>query len=138
MIWATPDELRAQLDDIPADDTAAQQLIDRAVRSLTRIIVRWPALDDTDRAADETVRADTLAAVAETVRHQRLQDDATNQLGGLGGVIAAGGQIDTATLRVSGGTGSRAGLGDTAPRLPLAAIDALASANLIGGSVPAW
>lgn len=144
MIWATVAEVRDHLN-LPADvtDTEVQRLIDTASRTLETKIIRWPVLNDTERAEDEQQRAHLVAAVAETIRARRDNDAAVAQLGGSGvaAVIAAGGTITASKLTVSGGSrrgGSGVAVGASAPRVPIEAYEALQAAGLIGGSVPSW
>ncbi|WP_285610551.1 hypothetical protein [Actinokineospora globicatena] len=147
MIWATVAEVRTYLSDTTllagVDDAAVGRHVDRAVRSLVPLVLRWPELDEeTDRPAEEDARASVVAAVAETIRVRREADQATVALGGPGAVevIAAGGGISAGTLTVSGGsrTGGGARIGQRAQAVPIAAVDALLAAGMVGGSVPTW
>ena len=148
MIWATVAEVRAYPDvDIPATvtDEQLQMVIDDCSDSLETRIIRWPVLDDeTARAADEQQRRWITAAVAETVKARYEAKRLAQHLGGEGitEIIAAGGSITAGKLSVSGGSKSGGGggaqIGRAAPRVPLAAVEKLAAANLIGGSVPSW
>lgn len=148
MIWATVAEVRAYPDvDIPTavTDEQLQAVIDDCSDSLETRIIRWPVLDDaTARAADEQQRRRIAAAVAETVKARYEAKRLSEQLGGDGltEIIAAGGSVTAGKLSVSGGSKSGgsggAQIGRAAPRVPLAAIEKLAAANLIGGSVASW
>ncbi|WP_018682176.1 hypothetical protein [Actinokineospora enzanensis] len=142
MIWATVDEVRGYRPALPLsglDDAELGGLIASAVRALVPYVIRWPVVDtDTDRPADDTVRADVVAAVAELVRDRRAATLAETELGGTGAaaVIAAGGSVTAGSLTVSGGRGAR--VGSTDRPVPRAALDALCSAGMVGGSVPTW
>ncbi|AUI56780.1 hypothetical protein [Amycolatopsis sp. BJA-103] len=146
LIWATPAEVRAYPESgIPLDmpDDALGQKIDKAARAIERVIIRWPTVDvETGRAFDADVRAQMIAAVAETIKARRKAEAIEASLGGLAPILAAGGSISTKTLSASTGTSSSgstgAPIGDRAPRVPLDAIDALQAAGLIGGSARTW
>lgn len=149
MIWATPGEVRAYLeeDDIPELVTDEQLLavIEQCARTLTTKVIRWPVLDEeTDRAEDAEQREHIVAAVAETVKARYQAKKLEQQLGGTGlvEVIAAGGSVTAGKLSVSGGSKSGgsggAKIGQSADRLPVEAREALLAANLIGGSAPSW
>lgn len=149
MIWATPGEVRAYLEDgdIPetTTDEQLQATIDRCVRTLTTKVIRWPVLDEeTDRAADEEQRGHIVAAVAETVKARYEAKTLESQLGGTGltEVIAAGGSVTAGKLSVSGGSKSGgsggAKIGQSANRLPIEAVEALLAADLVGGGGVTW
>ncbi|MEA5367716.1 hypothetical protein VA596_49855 [Amycolatopsis sp., V23-08] len=146
LIWATTAEVRAYPDSgIPADMTepALELAITKAVRALERVIIRWPTVDsETGRAFDDGVRADMIAAVAETIKARRKAEAVEAGLGGLAPILADGGSISTKTLSAStagrSGSGGGARIGENATRVPLDAVDALQSAGLIGGSVRTW
>jgi hypothetical protein len=146
LIWATTVEIRAYPDSgIPDDmnEATLEQLIAKAVRALERVIIRWPTVDsDAGRAFDAGVRADMIAAVAETIKARRKAEAMEDGLGGLAPILADGGSISTKTLSASttgrSGGGGGARIGENATRVPLDAIDALQSAGLIGGSVRTW
>jgi hypothetical protein len=146
LIWATATEVRAYPDSgIPADmaEFALDQLITKAVRAIERVIIRWPTVDsDTGRAFGEDVRADMIAAVAETIKARRKAEAVEDGLGGLAPILADGGSISTKTLSASttgrSGSGGGARIGENATRVPLDALDALVSAGLVGGSARTW
>ncbi|ACU35587.1 hypothetical protein [Actinosynnema mirum] len=147
MIWATTPEVRAYAGaDLPSSvgDAEVQRGIDRAVRSLEASVLRWPLLDDAERPADARVRADVVAAVAETLLARRKADAVAADLGGAGAtaVIAAGGTVSAGKLTVSGsrngGSGAGVAIGDAGRRPPVEAWEALAAAGMIGGSVASW
>lgn len=155
MIWATVQEIRdwwgnqqvalgVTWPELPTSDAAVQMLVDSASRTLGAKIVRWPVLDDDERAEDELQRAHLVVAVGEVIRARREAAEVETSLGGAGAaaVIAGGGSITASKLTVSGGSkGSGSGgaaVGHRAIRVPLAAIDALEAAGLIGGSVASW
>ncbi|OZM73976.1 hypothetical protein CFN78_06725 [Amycolatopsis antarctica] len=142
MIWATPAEVTAYLD---ADPSVTQREVDKAVRTIEPKTVRRPRLDpDTLRAEDETVRGHLVAAVAELIAARRTraaQDAALDQIGGgAGALLAEGGSISTNTLTVAGPrtAGGNARSRDDDGRLPMAVIEALAAAYVIGGGVASW
>lgn len=148
LIWATVQEVRDYLaDELPSaddyPDAAVQRDIDKVVRTLERMIIRWPALDEQGvRATDQAVRGHMVAAVAETIKRRRVDKAFEDSLGGLAPVLAAGGTISTGKLSAStvgrSGTQPGAAIGDGAVRLPMDAIEALAAAGLIGGGVASW
>lgn len=154
MIWATVDEVRdwwgdqqvalgVTWPDLPASDPAVQMLVDSASRTLGAKIVRWPVLDDDDRAEDEAQRGHLVVAVGEVIRARREAAAAVGSLGGVGAaaVIAGGGSITAGKLSVSGGSKQSGGgvrVGESAVQVPIAAYDALSAAGLIGGSVASW
>lgn len=150
MIWATPAEVRTWWTDqqaalavtwpeLPATDPPVQGLIDTATRTLESKVIRWPILNDQERAEDEAQRAHLIAAVGETIRARRDNDTAIAQLGGTGvaAVLAAGGSIEASKLRATGGRGVLVGASNT-QRVPIEAYEALQAAGLIGGSVASW
>jgi hypothetical protein len=147
MIWATVAEIRtyrnaavaadpgATWPELAAADAAVQTLIESAARRLAGMVIRWPVLDDEDRAEDTVQRGHLVAAVAETIRG-RLRASATDAaLGGMSALIAAGGKIKADNLEITGAAGAVVGETRT---IPVDALDALAAAGLIGGSVPTW
>ncbi|MDT7789762.1 MAG: hypothetical protein QOF58_8181 [Pseudonocardiales bacterium] len=149
MIWATPAEVRAYLDDgeIPeaVTDERLQRMIDNCVDTLESRIVYWPVLDEeTDRAADEQQRRRIVGAVAETVKARYEAKNLAAQLGGDGltEVIAAGGSVTAGKLSVSGGSKSGgsggAKIGQAANRVPVAALEKLLAAGLVGGGGVTW
>lgn len=146
LIWATPAEVRAYPGSgIPLEmpEDVLGQYVDKAVRALEKVIIRWPTVDaDTGRAFDAEVRADMIAAVAETIKARRENETVEDSLGGLAPILAAGGSISTKTLSASTGTSSSgstgAPIGERATRVPLDALDALQAAGLIGGSARTW
>lgn len=154
MIWATPAEVRTWWTDqqaalavtwpaLPTTDPPVQMLIDTASRTLGAKVIRWPVLNDQERADDEQQRAHLIAAVGETIQARREATATETALGGSGAaaIIAAGGTITASKLTVSGGSrtgGSGARIGENATTVPIAAYDALQAAGLIGGSVASW
>jgi hypothetical protein len=151
MVWATVAEVRAvfaaqqaALGDVewpplPEADAAVQVLVDSATRHLAAKVIRWPILDDTDRAEDTEQRGHIVQAVAETIRarlaSKKADDDAAAQLGSLVGIVSGGGRIKAGNLEVQGGAGVGA---VSKSRIPLDAIMCLQAAGLIGGSVAKW
>jgi len=154
MIWATVLEVRhwwAEQQDalgvtwaaLPQADGPVQMLIDSASRTLGAKIVRWPVLDDDERAEDLEQRGHLVVAVGEVIRARREAAAAVDSLGGVGAaaVIAGGGSITAGKLSVSGGGKQGSGgsrVGEAAITVPIAAYDALQAAGLIGGSVASW
>jgi hypothetical protein len=154
MIWATVDEVRAHVEAqtaawgtdewpaLPAEDDAVQTMVDSAVRALVPKVIRWPILDDTDRAEDEEQRGHLVVAVCEVIRERQRATATAAAVGGQAAVdvVAAGGRIKAGNLEVQGGARGAGSGGWTARRstLPIEAVDALAAANLIGGGVAAW
>jgi len=153
MIWATVAEVRAWWGNqqaalgvtwtaLPGSDPAVQMLIDSAARTLGAKVVRWPVLDDDERAEDTVQRGHLVVAVGEVIRARRAAVEVEAELGGAAAaaVIAGGGSITASKLAVSGGskTGGGVRVGESAVAVPLAAYDALSAAELIGGSVSSW
>lgn len=155
MIWATVAEVREWWADqqtayavtwspLPVEDTGVQTLIDSATRTLDRKAIRYPLLDEaTDRAVDEKVRANVMAAVAETIaagRKTKAEAAALDaSLPGMADIVRAGGSVTAGSLSVTGArTASGNATASTAGRVPIEAYEALAAAGMIGGSVPAW
>jgi len=150
MIWATATEVRAafalgaeadgatEWPALPEGDAAVDTLIVSASRALAVKVIRWPILDDNDRPEDEEQRGHLVQAVAEVIRDRRVKAVAVAQLGGQGAaaVLAGGGSVKAGNLAVSGGSNGR-WLADRSC-VPVAAVFALQSAGLIGGSVPTW
>lgn len=154
MIWATVAEVRDHFEaqtaawgtdewpELPADDAAVQTMIDSAARAMTTKVIRWPILDDTDRAEDEDQRAHLVVAVCEVIRDRLRANAVATAVGGQVAVdvVAAGGRIKAGNLEVQGGNRGAGSGSWTArrARLPIEAIEALAAANLIGGGVATW
>lgn len=145
MVWATVAEVRDYLGDrLPAapdvPDTEVDKAITKAVRTLSPKVLRLPALDDTDRPEDPAIKADVVAAVGEVIDAHRDRAASEKQLGGMLGIVERGGRIKAGSLEVDGtvsGGGGSGGYGREA-LLPIAAVEALQSAGMVGGSVPAW
>jgi hypothetical protein len=139
MIWATVEDIRAELDNNPDDDAAVQREIDRAVRTLDGIAIRYPRLNTDQRADDTKTRADVVAAVAELIQSRRDRVKAKAATPGLE-IVERGGSIKSATLTVDAGArSSSSGSGaDRDSLVPASAIEALQAAGMIGGSVASW
>ncbi|PXY20315.1 hypothetical protein [Prauserella endophytica] len=146
MIWATTADIREYLgEDLPTDypEAQLQRDIDAAVRTLRGKILRWPPIDETtQRAEDAEVRRDIVAAVGEVVRAKLEQRKTQAALGGLAEIVERGGRVKAGKLEVDGtasGGGAANGVGyGRETLLPWPAVEALASAGLIGGSVATW
>lgn len=139
MIWATVEDVRAELGDTAGDQDEIAREIRRAVRTLDAIAVRYPVLDDAGRVLDPDRRADVVAAVAELIRYRRDRTKAKAATPGLE-IVERGGRIKSATLEVAGGTRSSGGgsVVDRDTLVPLPVIEAMQSAGMIGGSVASW
>ena len=149
MIWATTEEVRAlfaahaaalgvgEWPALPEGDAGVQVLIDNAVRSLVPMAIRWPILDDTDRPEDTAQRGHVVQAVCEVIRDRLLSKAAVAAVGGQGAadIVAGGGRVKAGSLEVQGGNGGSRWLSQRS-RVPVDAVFALQSADMIGGSVP--
>jgi hypothetical protein len=125
-------------DDLPGEypEDSLVRDIDRAVRAMVPEVLRWPTMDDTaERAADEYVRDELIAAVAELLKYRHEQKAAAAALGGAGTaeILAAGGSISAGKTSVSGGRGTQ--IGRHAETLPYETVQALSNAGMVGGSV---
>lgn len=142
MIWATPADIRAYLDDPEGDEAVLQREIDAAVRTLGPKTLRLPLVDDTDRVLDAEQRGHVVAAVGELIRARRARAAKQAATGGLLDIVEQGGSIASATLKVDGGArAGGSGVRDPYANdrvLPSAVLDAMLAAGLVGGSVPTW